>query len=429
MRSRRPPWADGPRGRTATDVKGGGRARGTTAPGAFRGFGTLWTVGTVSGLGDGVTLIAGPLLAASLTRDPVQVAGLLIAQQLPWLLFALPSGALVDRRDRRRLMSAVSLGRAVALAVLGLAVASGHVGLPLLYGVFFLVGCAGLVFENAAATMVPVVVPPDGLERANGRLQATRTVSEQLVAKPLGGWLFGLAASAPFLLDAGALVLVALLSATLPASTPSVAGPRTTIRTAIAEGVRWLVRHRLLRTLAVVVSLSNVGLGAVSSILVLIAYERLGLDSTGFGLLLTALAVGGVLGGVFAGRIIAALGPGTTMRVGLVIECLVHVGAALTHHAGVAALLLGLLGLHLVVFSAIAASLRQKLVPAELLGRVHSAYRLTTNTGMLLGSVLGGVLGRYVGLSAPFWVGAACVAALTVYAWPVLRNRAVSAPE
>ncbi|MFC7564806.1 MFS transporter [Actinomadura namibiensis] len=250
---------------------------------ALGAFGRLWTAASVSALGDGVTLVAGPLLAATLTRDPVRVAGLTVAQTLPGLLFALPAGALVDRWDRRRLTVGTSLLRMAALGLLSAAVLAGDAGLPLLYAVFFLVGCAGLVFDNAAATLVPAVVAPARLEQANGRLQAGRMLGEQLAAKPLGAWLFAVAAWSPFLLDAVGLLLVAALAATLPASLN--VAPRVPLRTAVGEGVRWLLRQRLLRTLAWTV--------AVSAVLVLIAHERLGVGAVGYGLLLATLAVGG----------------------------------------------------------------------------------------------------------------------------------------
>jgi predicted MFS family arabinose efflux permease len=197
---------------------------------------------------------------------------------------------------------------------------------------------------------------------------------------------------------------------------------RLGIGRSIKEGVVWLGRHRILRTLTITVAVSNVGLGAVLSILVLIARERLGLDSVGYGVLLTLIAVGGIVGGLAANRVAGWIGPGNALRAGMVIEGATHLGMALTRDAITAGAMLTLLGLHLLVFSTINASLRQSLVPTELLGRVHSAYRMTSNGGMLLGAVMGGVLGRYLGLSAPFWLGLVGVALVTARVWPVLNN-------
>jgi MFS family permease len=390
-------------------------------------FARLWSASSLSSLGDGVTMTAGPLLAASLTRDPVQVAGLLVAQQLAWMLFALPSGALVDRVDRRFAMTAASVFRMAALLTLAVVIMVGEAPLLLLYAVFFLVGCAGLLYENAATVLLPAIVPPGGLARANGRLLAARTLCQSMIAAPLAGWLFGRADWTPFVFDAVALVAVAALSMTLPTSRPAAGTVHPSLRAAIVEGVRWLMRHRILRTVTITVAVSNVGIGAALSIMVLIAYERLGLDSVGYGLLLAATAVGGIVGGLLANRVLTLIGPGTVLRAGMVVEAFVHVGLALAGHAIAVGVILAMLGLHLMIFSTVCATLRQELVPTELLGRVHSAYRMGSNVGMLLGALSGGVMGRYFGLAAPFWLGFAGVVLVTVLVWRVLGNTHIEA--
>jgi MFS family permease len=160
-------------------------------------FGALWTASTLSTLGDGITGIAAPLLVASLTRDPIEVAGLLIAEQLAWMVFALPIGALVDRVDRRRAVTAACVIRVLVLGLLGAAILLGRASLTVLYAAFFLAGCAGLLYENAATAILPSVVGPDQLERANARLLTARTVGQEFVAAPLGGFLFVAANASP----------------------------------------------------------------------------------------------------------------------------------------------------------------------------------------------------------------------------------------
>jgi MFS family permease len=390
-----------------------------------RGFGKLWTAATVSGLGDGVTQIAGPLLAVSITRSPAQVAGLMVAQQLPWLLFALPSGAMVDRADRRLAMASASGARAVALGALGVMVLTGHAGMPLLYVTFFAVGCAGLVFENASTAVLPALVERSGLERANGRLQSAATLARSLVAQPLGAWLFALAAWVPFLLDATGLVLVAALAAALPAVVNAAPdqGSRPTLRASMQEGVRWLWGNRLLRTLALTVAVSDVGLGAVFSVLILVSRVRLGLGPLGYGLLLGTSAIGGIAGGLLAERAVAAIGAGWVLRAEMIVEVLTYLGLALTRSAIIAGVLLALLGMHLVMFSTVSASLRQSLAPADMLGRVHGAYRVASNGGLLAGAVLGGLLSTHFGLTAPFVLGFTVLTPMVAVAWGTLNNR------
>ena len=163
-----------------------------------------------------MTQVAGALLAVALTSSPPRIAGLLAAQQLPWVLGALPAGALVNRVDRRRAMAAACLARAAALGTLGLLVAAGRAGLPVMYLVFLVTGAAGVVYENAATAIVPVLVARPELTRANGRLQAASSLSRSLLAQPLGAWLFTVAPWVPFLLDTAGLLLVTVMTSTLP---------------------------------------------------------------------------------------------------------------------------------------------------------------------------------------------------------------------
>jgi MFS family permease len=394
-----------------------------------RGFGILWTAATVSGLGDGVTQVAGPLLAVSITQSPAQVAGLMVAQQLAWMLLALPSGAVVDRVDRRLAMATASVVRAVALGVLGAMVVAGHASMPLLYGIFFAVGCAGAVFDNASTTVLPALVGRSGLERANGRLQSAATLARSLVAQPVGAWLFAMAAWAPFLLDAGGLVVVTALAAALPAVVNAATARRSrpTLRASMHGGVCWLAGNRLLRTLAVTVAVSNVGLGAVFAVFVLVARVRLGAGPVGYGLLLAATAAGGVAGGLLAERAIRTIGAGWVLRAEMIVEILTYLGLALTHSAIIAGVLLALLGMHLVMFSTVGASLRQSLAPADMLGRVHGAYRLASNGGMLAGAALGGVISAHFGLAAPFLLGFTAMTLASAAAWGTLNNRDIGA--
>jgi MFS family permease len=393
-------------------------------------FAKLWTANAVSNLGDGVTLVAGPLLAASLTRDPRLVAGLAVAQRLPWLLFSLVSGALVDRLDRRLLMVRVDAARCVAVGLLGVAVLADAASLPLLYVVFFALGTAETLFDNAAVSILPAVVPRAQLARANGRLLGAQMVANELVAPPLGGLLFAVAAAVPFLLDAGsfaaAAVLIAAMRGRFRVERPQ-AAPPTTLRSEIAEGVRWLWRNRLLRIIALALGIMNLTLMATESILVLFAQERLGLGPVGYGALLSSIAVGGIAASLVAERIVARLGAATTMRVGLLIETSTHLVLALARSPLLVVVILALFGFHAVTWSVTSVSLRQELVPSRLLGRVNSAYAVFAYGGLSLGAVAGGLLARRFGLTAPFWCSFVTMTLLTLAAWPILSTGTVRA--
>ncbi|WP_027661202.1 MFS transporter [Salinispora fenicalii] len=386
-------------------------------------FTTLWTASAVANVGDGVTMAAGPLLVASITTNPALIGGAVFVQQLPWLLFALISGAYVDRLDRRKLVVAVNTLRAAALTALTLAVSTDTATVALVYAVFFLLGTGETLADTAAGAFLPAIVAPDQLASANARLMATFTIANQFVAKPLGAWLFVIAAAVPFGVNALTFAVAAALMATIrpiPALPP--AAPRRSLRTEITDGVRWLFGHRLLRTLAVSMGLANLAFCAAFATLVLYARQRLGLSDLSFGFLLTTFAVGGLVGTVLAPRLQRIVDAGTLLRAGLVVEFVTHVTLAITTTPLVAAAILIIFGVHTMVWGVIVVTLRQRVVPAHLLGRVGSVYSLLDLGGAALGSLLGGLLAGAWGLTTPFWIAAAVLALITVTAWRPLRT-------
>ena len=358
------------------------------------------------------------------------MAGLTFAQQLPWLLFTLPGGALVDRLDRRRVMWMTDVFRCAVVGLVGVAALFDFLSIPLLYAAFFLLGTATTLFASASTSILPAVVPRERLPRANGRLFGAQVVAGQMVGPPLGGLLFAVSASVPFFLDAGsfaaAAALVLAMGGSFRAEKPEGA-PDTTLRTEVVQGLAWLWGHKLLRTLAMVLGVMNLTSSATVAILVLFAGDRLGLGPTGYGVLLSSLAVGGLLGALAADRIVRRIGAGATMRIGLAIEASTAGVIALSDSAYVVGAMLALFGFHAIVWNVLTISLRQELVPDALLGRVNSSYRLLGMGGTAGGALVGGLLADGFGLSAPFWFASAAVAATMLAAWPVLSDRSVAA--
>ena len=391
-------------------------------------FRKLWAASAASNLGDGVWLVAAPLLAATLTRDPALVAGLAFAQRLPWLLFPLLSGALADRLDRRRAMVAVAAFRAALVGTLGIAVLFGWASLPILYVIFFLIATGETLFDTSAAAVLPAVVPRERLPKANARLAGTWTVTNQFVGPPLGGLLFATAAGVPFLLGAGGLALAASLLASLRGSFKAARGeshPPGGLRAEIGEGVRWLWRHQLLRTVALAMGLLNLTLVAQVSIMVLFAEDRLRLGPEGYGALLTAYGVGGMLGSLIAERVLAQLGGSRYLRLAIAVEAAVPAAIALSGSPFVVGALLALFGVHAVVWGTLLASLRQELTPARLRGRVASVHALIEHGTAAPGALLGGFLATHFGLVAPFWLGAFVGALLIPLTWSAFSEESV----
>jgi MFS family permease len=300
-------------GSAVVETGGGGQAAGRLGA----RFATLWAASTTSALGSRLATVAAPLLVASRTSDPLVVSAAFGVARLPWLLFSLPGGVLVDRVDRRRLMVVVDWVRVAAMAALATAVLAGHAGIALLYAVLFVVDTGEVVLRPASQAMVPAVVPRDRLERANGWLVGGTTLMQGMLAGPLGGFLFAVAAPIPFFANAGTYAASAVLLALVPGTYRAAADARPpadgggggarrrSVRAEVAEGFRWLAGQRLLRTMATLIGLLNLTLTAATAVLVLLAGERLHLGSVGYGLLFTCMAAGGLLGSVVGDRLVA----------------------------------------------------------------------------------------------------------------------------
>lgn len=389
-------------------------------------FRRLWIGTGASNLSDGILLGAAPLLAATLTRDPALVSGLLVARYLPWFLFTLHAGAVVDRYDNRILMTAANAIRAVALAGLALAINLDAAGIGLLYGVVFALGAAETIVDNAATSVLPRLVRRDDLEQANGRLTATGSVLDELVGPPIGAALFAIAAVAAFATGAASFALAAAVFAALPLPRRgTVARRRGAMRHEIHEGMRWFWRHRVVRATALMAAGINLFAAAVLGVLVLVAQERLGLDDTGYGLLLSAAAVGGIAGAVTAPRLVRWLGYGPAIVfVEIGFPALGALGLALTRDPVVAAAMLALDSFGSGIGNVLVATVRQAAVPEHLLGRVTSAYRLFALGALPLGAALGGLLGR-VNLTAPLWASFIGLVLLAIAVAPVLTTATV----
>jgi MFS family permease len=392
-----------------------------------RDFRWLFGAATSTNLGDGILLAAGPLLVASLTRDPFAVSMAVFAQRVPWLFFGLLAGAVVDRVDRRLLVMTADVLRAAVVGALALAVGTGMVGLPWLYVTFFLLGTAEAFADNAASTLTVAVVPREHLGKANARIFGSAMITNQLAGPPLGAALFALAGWLAFGANAVlALLGVALLSR-MRLARRVVPQHRAPLRRQTREGAVWLWRHPPVRTLALMITFFNVTFGAAYGVYVLYAQERLGLGDVGFGVLLSAVAVGAVLGSVLYSRLEARFGYAVLLRTGLVVETFSHAALALTSAVWVAGAVLFVFGVHAAVWGTTSTTVRQRAVPDAVLGRVTSVYLLGSVGGIALGTLIGGLVAARWGVLAAFWFAFAGSLVVLVWLWGPMRNVALAA--
>ncbi len=391
-------------------------------PALGRNYVKLFGASVVSNLGDGIGLIAYPWLASAVTRDPVLIALVVVAQRLPWLLFSLPVGVITDRYDRRRLMVAANVGRAVITLIVALAVLGAQSGLPgpdmideasvgptdtglylLILMATVLLGLGEVLYDNSAQTIMPSIVDDDGLEKANGRLWGAEQVANAFVGPPLGAFLLAVTFALPFIVDAATFAIgaVLILSIPRPQSVVTTTAAKQSWRAELREGFGWLWQHELLRSMAIVLGLLNGLFTMMGAILVLYAQEILAVSPAEFALLETGGAIGAVAGGWSAAAISARIGSGPSLWLTLIISGLTTLVIGATSSWPVVWLMFAVSMFFAVLWNVITVSLRQSIIPDELLGRVNSVYRFFAWGMMPIGALLGGVIVAAVELVGP----------------------------
>ncbi|WP_121181746.1 MFS transporter [Nocardiopsis sp. Huas11] len=440
------------------------------APPLGRSFHRFWTGSLASNLADGVMLTALPLLAAALTQDPLAVSALTAARYLPWLLFGLFAGALVDRVDRVRAMVGANLLRAAAIVVLAVLTATGHAGVALLCAVMFTVMTCEIVYDLAGRALLPALAR-GSVDRANGRLVAGREVMEEFVGAPTAGFLFVVAAALPLAVNAGAYVLGAVVLLGLPAAVrrPTTvrrspgrpggngvdgaadgtgggaaggtggasgdttgAAPRTgavrSVLRDVGEGLRFIFRDPPLRGLVLFSSAVNLAAGAQLAVFVLLVRTHFGVPEALYGVFLAVAAVGAIGGAVLASRVGARLGRFRGIVGGFLGQAGLCAVFALAPGPVVAALAWALVAAASTLAATLSSGVLQQIVPERLLGRVMGARRMLGVGLIPVGALVGGALGR-IDLRLPLLFAAAVFAVATLLALRHLRTTSERADE
>lgn len=375
-------------------------------------FWKLWVANGFSNLGDGLYQIILPLLAVQLTNSPSRVATLSVMASLPWLLFALQAGSIVDRFDRHKVMFWVTCGRIVLLLLLTLAVIMNFISLPFLYIVAFLLGVGETLVDTALTSIVPSIVSRDRLNWANAQITAMQTVTNTFLGPPLAGFLagigFALATGSSTLMYLAAAFALLLIRGTFIASSHADSPSSQHMWTHLTGGLRFLWRNRLIRDLTLFTASMNIFWAGWGALLVLYAVRPgpMDLNEFQYGLMLTAMAVGGLLGSIVANRLQKRIGT----RNALVLDfigtiLLVGIPAVTTNFWAVGASVF-IAGMGASIWVILVSSIRQQIVPSDLLGRVYSASRFVSWGIGPLGAAIAGLVAEIWGIRTMFAIGA-----------------------
>lgn len=393
-----------------------------------RRLGWLLSSSAIGNLADGIGKVAFPLLATTLTHDPVQIGALSATQFAPWLVFGLLAGALVDRVDRRRAMLLANVGRAAVVALTTIGVWTGTLSIWLVYLAAVLLGTAETVAESAGNALIPAVAGQDRLESANSKFQAAEILGQVFLGGPVGSATFALFAAFPFLLNSAGFVVAAVLLLGLTGRyRPNEGAGPTKLRADLVDGLKWLVRAPLLRRLVIIAGLAALTGELAQAQLVLYVLDDLHLSDATFGLFAFVGGIGGLAGAALAPRLIAFSGRKPVLTGGIAVCGLSFAGMGVLWQPVVAAVLFGVFAAAVVAMNVVLATARHALVPGELLGRVLGAWR-TVVWGMIpVGALLGGALTQLLGSAgATFAVSGLVQVALAGYTALALRRFSLS---
>ncbi|KRC50921.1 MFS transporter [Leifsonia sp. Root227] len=398
------------------------------------GFNRLWTAAIASNLADGVGRTAVPLIATTLTRDPALIAGLSAVTFLPWLLFGIPAGMLLDRVDRRIAMAVANSLRFAVAALLAVLISTDALTIWLLYGCVLLFGLGETVFDNATTTVVPSLVTRDQLDRANGRMQSAEIVVQNFIATPIAGFLFAAAIVLPVWLTGGGFLIAGLLALTIPAAAASayrkgaaVDGEAAQDRPTFSAVVSFLVHHCFLRTMIILTSITASALAFAQGSVVLLLLQTFSVPAALIGVVTAAVGVGALVGALISSRLVERFGRGRVMFCSMLVSGagVLCVGVTGNVIFAISSYAVGAFGV--AVWNVPWGALRQAIVPNDMLGRAMGIVR-TIGWGLTpIATVLGGFVAR-IDLRLPFVIGGIVVVALTLIAVRLLLSAGTHVP-
>ncbi|MDT0166806.1 MFS transporter [Actinotalea sp. AC32] len=392
-------------------------------------FQHLLAATTSSNLADGVLQVGVPLLALTLTRSPLEIAAASAAATLPWLLLSLPVGVAVDRFDRVRLLAGATALRVATLVGATAAAVTGVLSMPVLLVLLLVLGVAEVVADSSSGALVPSVTPRSRLNAANSRLLGAQQLANAFLGGPAAGLLLGLGTGWLFGVPAGlcALTLLAVVRGLWGRVTPPAPSSAGAGGTGLREGLEFVLRHRVVRPLLLTSTAMNFASTAYFAVFVLWVVgpgSAVGLPAPLYGVLTAILAVGALLGAVVTERLVRRFDEARLIGAALLVQAVLLVLPVVLPTVPALVVMGLLIGFANMVGNVVSRSLRQRLIPDRLLGRVGGASTLLAYGAMPLGALTGGAVGGAFGLPAVF-VGAAAVSTAMVV-WTLLSVNRVT---
>ena len=374
-------------------------------------FNRLFSASAISNLADGLLAVAAPLLAITLTKNPVLISMLSALVMLPWLLFAIPIGLIVDRVDKRLLITFTNSLRFVIAGLLALAIATDFVTIYWLFVAAFLIGISEVASDTASQSLIPVILEKKHFERANSRLNIAETVIQNFIGGPLSGFLYATAVVLPFVLNSAGFLIAAIFVFLIPAHliTESRDEAKETAEKKsflgdIKFGLKYLWNDPDLRGLVTITTSLGFFYSLSMSTMILFITEVLGLQAKFFGVLMAGAGSGAIIGALLAPRISKKFGRGKVLALAIFMSSVTVLFQAFSPNYWVFGVVGFVSSFFITNWNILLMSCYQVLIPKELYGRIHGARRTFVWGMMPLGAFLGGVIAQG-GLRLPLLVG------------------------
>ena len=395
-------------------------------------FNRMWASSVVSNLSDGILIAADPLLAITLTDSTVLISATGAMVMLPWLLFAIPIGVLVDRVDRRFILAGANATRSAVVGLLALLIATDQVTIYWLLFASFVVGVCEVAADTTAQSLIPQILDEKNFEKGNSRLQISETVIQGFVGAPLSGFIYAIAISLPFFINSLGLAVAALLALSIPIKylqdvrTDDVEKEKKKFVADMKFGIKYLYTEKALRRLVLTTASIGVCYSLGTATMVLFIIKELELPQQLFGVILTIQGIGAIAGAFVAPRLSKKFGRSYVMTFGITSSSVVLLLQGFSPNIYIFVALATFGGFAISQWNILLMATYQTVIPNELYGRIHGTRRTLVWGMMPIGSLLGGVLAHY-SLRLPMYVGGVIATTLAFLSIGFLLNIAQTA--
>ena len=387
----------------------------------------MWGASLITNLADGVLSVAAPLLAVTLTKNPVLISLLGALVMLPWLFFAIPIGALVDRVDRRYLLAGSNAVRFLVAALIALTISTHAITIYVLFIATFIIGICEVAADTTAQSLIPQILDNSDYEKGNARLQISETVVQGFVGTPISGFLYAAAIYLPFIANSVGFFVAAILAASIPVkfvrdlrvqdSSPE----KTSFVTEMKFGIDYLYRNKVLLRLVVTTAIIGLCYSMSTSTIVLFILHEMNLRPSLFGVALTIQGLGAIIGGLLASRLSAAFGRSKVMAVCIFLSSLMIFLEGLSPNIYIFIALSSVGSFVITNWNILLMATYQDVIPGHLFGRIHGTRRTLVWGLMPFGSLLGGFIAKG-GLRLPLIIGGVIATLVSLYSIKFLWN-------